>query len=216
MRTLLIAALLSVGTLPLSAMLTFESPVIDVKAEPTATKQVALFKFTNTGDRPVTIHDVKTSCGCTTTKLDKLNYEPGESGEITATLDLGGRVGKQHKEVTVSTDDPAQQSISLKLIVEIPELIAFSSRGLVWSQGAPPTVQTIKVKVVHTEPIKIKEIKSNDAFFKIELHTIIEGREYEIDVTPTSTAERTPRSATIITDFPWENPKTFTLSLRVN
>jgi len=39
-------------------------------------------RFTNTGKTPVSVLDIKPSCGCVATSLEKFDYAPGESGEI--------------------------------------------------------------------------------------------------------------------------------------
>ena len=55
------------------------------------------FAFKNTGQTPVTIKDLHTSCGCTTAKLDKKSYAPGESGEVVATYSFRGQTGAHMK-----------------------------------------------------------------------------------------------------------------------
>jgi len=47
-------------------------------------KQTATFKFTNIGNTPVTIQQIISSCGCTTTNHTKSPIMPGGAGEITA------------------------------------------------------------------------------------------------------------------------------------
>lgn len=59
------------------------------------------FPFTINGNARITITDIKTSCGCTTAKLDKTTYAPGESGNITATFIIGDRTGEQTKHIRV-------------------------------------------------------------------------------------------------------------------
>ncbi|MEY2526324.1 MAG: hypothetical protein QOE73_1095, partial [Verrucomicrobiota bacterium] len=76
---------------------------------------VGHFKYKNTGDKPVRIKSVKSSCGCTTAQTQKDQVGPGESGEITATFKIGDRTGTQVKSVSVETDDPVHSSIGLVL-----------------------------------------------------------------------------------------------------
>ena len=47
----------------------------------------ATFHFTNNGNQPLIIEQVKTTCGCTSAKLAKMKYAPGEHGQIDITLD---------------------------------------------------------------------------------------------------------------------------------
>lgn len=64
------------------------------------------FVLTNTGDAPLVITKVQTSCGCTTTALSKTTLEPGESVELTATFDSTHYSGKVGKSITVESNDP--------------------------------------------------------------------------------------------------------------
>lgn len=41
-----------------------------------------VFTFTNTGDAPLIISDIETSCGCTVVKFSKEPVMPGKTGEI--------------------------------------------------------------------------------------------------------------------------------------
>ena len=50
-------------------------------------KVTCKFKFTNTGDGPLVIHQAMASCGCTVPKYPKEPIRPGETGEITVTYD---------------------------------------------------------------------------------------------------------------------------------
>lgn len=47
------------------------------------------FKFNNVGPVPIVVHDVETSCKCTSATFSKEPVQPGESGTITITLHAG-------------------------------------------------------------------------------------------------------------------------------
>lgn len=64
------------------------------------------FTFTNNSDVPVVIERVRTSCGCTTTKLEKLRFEPGEGETIEATI-RPKSPGVNRQTVTVLIAEPA-------------------------------------------------------------------------------------------------------------
>ena len=73
------------------------------------------FNFSNEGKRDLEILSVKTSCGCTTTKLDVKTFRKGKSGTITATFNTRGRKGRQHKTITIITNDPMNPQIVLTI-----------------------------------------------------------------------------------------------------
>ena len=74
-----------------SAALTWETTEVDVHPTLSDKTAVAHFKYKNTGDKPVKITSVHPSCGCTTAALAKDVVAPNESGEITATFNIGDR-----------------------------------------------------------------------------------------------------------------------------
>lgn len=76
--------------------------------------------FKNTGEAPLEIIDVKTSCGCTAALLSSKKLNPGESGNVRIELDTTGREGKLTRTVTLFTNDPAQanQTITLSANIE--------------------------------------------------------------------------------------------------
>lgn len=67
-------------------------------------KLAVSFRFKNTGDKPLVIESVQPACGCTVADYPKQPIKPGEEGEITGEFDSQGRVGQQHKEITVTTN----------------------------------------------------------------------------------------------------------------
>lgn len=63
------------------------------------------FEFENVGNSVLVIKNVSTSCGCTTTQLEKLEYQPGEKGVIPVKFNSKGYSGKTTKTITVSSND---------------------------------------------------------------------------------------------------------------
>ncbi|RLD44529.1 MAG: hypothetical protein DRI86_07250 [Bacteroidetes bacterium] len=77
------------------------------------------FDFTNEGKKTLNILKVKTSCGCTTTKLDVKTYKKGAAGKIDAIFNTRGRKGRQHKTITIITNDPKNPQITLTVKGEL-------------------------------------------------------------------------------------------------
>ena len=50
-------------------------------------KQIVRLVYTNTGDVPLVVTEVRTSCSCTTVKHDRGKLLPGERAAITITMD---------------------------------------------------------------------------------------------------------------------------------
>ena len=76
-----------------------------------------IFEFTNTGDAPLIISNVKSSCGCTVPSWPKAPIMPGASGEIQVKYDTN-RVNPIRKTITV-TSNADTPTIALKIKGEV-------------------------------------------------------------------------------------------------
>ncbi|NQD71804.1 DUF1573 domain-containing protein [Sphingobacterium shayense] len=61
------------------------------------------FKFSNNGDAPIIISEVKPSCGCSVAEFTKTPVKPGESGTITVTYNAAAK-GPFTKQFTVKSN----------------------------------------------------------------------------------------------------------------
>ena len=112
--------------LSIFAMVTFAAGEAEIKFEKTShdfgtfsessPKVTCVFKFTNTGDKLLVIHQAIASCGCTVPQYPKEPIKPGEGGEIIVTYDGAGKFpGHFKKSITLRTN--AKQEI-VRLYVE--------------------------------------------------------------------------------------------------
>ena len=65
------------------------------------------FKFTNTGDSPLVITEVKTSCGCTASNYPKTAIQPGKTSKITVDYNAK-KLGVFSKTISVVTNADEQ------------------------------------------------------------------------------------------------------------
>ena len=80
------------------------------------------FHFTNTGNVPLLISNVTTSCGCTIADYPREPIAPGKDGFIKATYDSKGHHDFQSRSITVSSNTmPAQTVLRMKGIVKTPD-----------------------------------------------------------------------------------------------
>jgi hypothetical protein len=78
------------------------------------------FRFKNTGDKPLIISNVSTSCGCTTIpEKPKGPFAPGEEGVIKAKFDSKNMAGERVREVFVSANTKKSTSHILLLRVDV-------------------------------------------------------------------------------------------------
>ena len=73
---------------PKGADIEFQTNVIDLgELSQEDDKQIVRLVYTNTGDVPLVVTEVRTSCSCTTVKHDRGKLLPGERAAITITMD---------------------------------------------------------------------------------------------------------------------------------
>ncbi len=101
------------------AKIEFKSETIDYGQIAKGSDGLRVFEFTNTGNEPLIISDVKSSCGCTVPEKPKDAIAPGKTGEIKVKYDTK-RVGPIRKTVTVysNASDPIK---ALKIKGEVSE-----------------------------------------------------------------------------------------------
>lgn len=120
MKKLFLTTILSIF-----ALVTFAAGEAEIKFEktshnfgsfPETEKVTCTFKFTNTGDNLLVIHQAIASCGCTVPQYPKQPIKPGENGEIKVTYDGSGKFpGHFKKSITLRTN--AKQEI-VRLYIE--------------------------------------------------------------------------------------------------
>ena len=70
------------------------------------------FRFRNSGDKPLVIERVTPTCGCTVADPPKEPIAPGKEGEIKGVFDSNGRIGPNHKTLTVlANTKPSQEKL---------------------------------------------------------------------------------------------------------
>lgn len=82
------------------AEIKFESLTFDYGTVKVGEVKVGTYTFTNTGNKPLILDEVKTSCDCTTIEFPKAPIMPGKTGVIKATY-TAKEVGQISKWITV-------------------------------------------------------------------------------------------------------------------
>ena len=96
-----------------TAKIEFETNVIDYGTIEKGANGVRVFKFKNTGNAPLVISKVTTSCGCTVPKKPEAPILPGESGEIEVEY-ATTRVNPFRKTISV-TSNADTPTVALKI-----------------------------------------------------------------------------------------------------
>ena len=99
------------------AKIDFKSDTIDYGTIEKGANGVRVFEFTNTGDAPLIISQVTSSCGCTIPKKPDGPILPGKTGQIEVKYDTN-RVSPIRKTVTVISNAETP-TVALKIKGEV-------------------------------------------------------------------------------------------------
>ncbi len=101
----------------------FDSETIDYGKIALGSEGKRVFEFTNVGEAPIIIKDIKSTCGCTVPKKPEQPIMPGEKGQIEVSYDTK-RPGGFSKAITIYSNAKAERKM-LKI------------KGFIVKDGAP-------------------------------------------------------------------------------
>ena len=99
------------------AKIEFKSDTIDYGTIEKGSNGVRVFEFTNTGNAPLIISNVTSSCGCTIPKKPDSPILPGKTGQIEVKYDTN-RVSPIRKTITVISNAETP-TVALKIKGEV-------------------------------------------------------------------------------------------------
>jgi hypothetical protein len=173
----------------------------------------AKFAFKNTGPDTVTIKKVTTSCGCTTAKLAKNTYAPGESGEIDVKFNFGSRRGPQRKIIAVIGEDKREWMLDLRVYIHEP--LTLTPALVYWRTGDAPEAKAVKLTTADGQKVAVKSVTSSDKRVSATVSAVKPGEEYLVNVKPADTSAKLAAELTVATDFPPDAPRSYRIFARI-
>ncbi len=144
------------------------------------------FVLRNEGDGILEIKNVRASCGCTTTELEKDRLAPGEEVEIGALTNLRGRQGRNTKRVSVTTNDPENPTVHLTMTVTVESSVTIEPArvnfGEIYDDG--PLEETVNIHSTIddlTFSVTSAELTDMD-FIEHEIEVVEPGKSYNINI----------------------------------
>jgi hypothetical protein len=165
----------------------FDSESLDFGNVQSGSPINASFQFKNAGDAELEIVNVHPGCGCTKAEAKKTKLAPGESSTIDAVFNSTGYNGPISKSVSVTTNDPARQSLALLIKATIsmgalvkPSTLSFDNLRVNGSKTFTLTVTPLDPKTFAiTEVVPVGSHITVPGFRKVETRT---GAYWEIFV----------------------------------
>lgn len=147
------------------AVITFDKQRHDFgKIEEVGGTVTCNFIFSNTGDEPLIINKVRTSCGCTVPEYTREAIAPGDSGILKITFDPEGRPGNFSKSIYVTANTTPERTI-LRIIGEVvKDRVADTKASYAYRLG------DIAIKTLHVSFKKI--IKGSESIEELEIANV--------------------------------------------
>ena len=148
----------------------------------------SVIQFKNSGQLPLKIMRVQTSCGCTAAELNQMEYQPGETGEIEVTFNSKGFSGVVRKYVTIYLEEGTPSSSRIVLQANIKTNIEIKPAYLDLQNiemQSQDTDRSFLVTNNFNQPLVIKEILTNIKNLQISFNqiTLDPGTSEEITIT---------------------------------
>ncbi len=165
-----------------------------------------VFTLRNTGEHPVNILHVQSTCGCTTAGVTDQQLAPGATTELAARISLLGRSGPQNYSLRVQTDDSAHPVIFLRLhgsvmrdFIVDPQRLAFS-----WPAAQDALSAGVTLTSGGVTEFAITGIRVSDSAIAADVPMLQKGRTHLVTVRIDPERMQAPfqGSVTVETDHP--------------
>jgi hypothetical protein len=131
--------------------ITFTATSHDFGRVPEIAEHTATFRFSNTGDQPLVISRVKTTCGCAAATPDKRRYLPDEEGRIDVVFEPSAP-GPQRKYVNVFNNADPDGPTKLMIIADVEPFLVIEPRLLDLGVLPPGREHHVQVRVSADDP----------------------------------------------------------------
>jgi hypothetical protein len=143
-----------------SPKIRFESDVFDFGEVGPNQKNTGKIKFTNTGDAMLKITKVARCCGVVT-KLGKMEYEPGESGELEIVWNSGSQPSTFRRKLVIHSNDPKTPHTTINIQAKVVLQVDWEPKSLrLFLDEKNARCPKITIYSVDKQPFSIQQFKS--------------------------------------------------------
>jgi len=159
----------------------FEELVYDFGEVGPGAKQTGQFKFTNTGEGLLKITKVSQCCGIVT-RLDKMEYAPGESGVLEVEWNSGPLESTMKRQLVVHSNDMANPQTTLTITAETVLKVAWKPKRLrLFLDEENAGCPKIKINSVDNRPFSITGFKSTADCITADYDPTAEATEFVLE-----------------------------------
>jgi hypothetical protein len=164
-----------------SPRITFDNMVYDFGEVGPNKKNTGQIKFTNTGDALLIITKVDRCCGVVTS-LDKMEYEPGESGTLKITWNSGPRQSTFTRKLTIHSNDPVTPQAILTITAKVVLQVDWEPKSLrLFLNEENAGCPEITIQSLDKQPFSILEFKSTADCITADYDSSVEATKFILE-----------------------------------
>ncbi|MCH7870098.1 MAG: DUF1573 domain-containing protein, partial [Planctomycetes bacterium] len=144
------------------------------------------FTLKNTGDAPLEILEVTSSCSCTAVKPERTRLAAGESTVFLVSIKTHTRTGPVNAVVTVKSNDPLNPRVQLAVEGEVRPAFKIDPTNSVTLgriTTATRLTRTIDIHNLYPEPARLSLEPIESSPWDVKLIEVKPGRDYRLEVT---------------------------------
>jgi hypothetical protein len=130
-----------------------------------------VIRFINTGEEDVTIRQIRTSCGCTTSEIEDKVIVPGDTATVEFKINTRGFQGQVHKSITIEFENPDLKPQTIRLLADCINYLDYNPSYLAFTQlhVNPDTLLRREVRLTNhfNKAITIKSIRNDMEILKV-------------------------------------------------
>lgn len=128
------------------------------------------FEFVNTGDAPLLIDRVKSTCGCTGVLLSEKTILPGDRGTVKATFDSSRFQGAVKKRILVYSNAPGDAPYVFTVQGEVTLPLQFSPQRVVFRDVPVGEQRILSLELTNRTdaPLRIANLRTSNTAFRAE------------------------------------------------
>lgn len=150
------------------------------------------FIFKNNGAEPIAILSAVPSCSCLKlSTMEKEAYQPGEEGVLEARYTRTSRAGPQNYKITVTTTDPQNPTVTLRVNVASTTNYVVTPSNAHWVMGAQSGSKVLLFRDIRQAGVRPTAVFSTDPNFVAEIQSKNDDGAYPIVITAISTEKVT-------------------------
>jgi len=161
--------------------ITFENVVYDFGEVGPNRMNTGQIKFTNTGKALLKITKVDRCCGVVT-NMDKMEYEPGESGNVEVAWNSGPRESTMSRKLTIHSNDPKTPEISLSLTAKVVLQVDWEPKSLrLFLNEENAGCPKITINSIDKQPFSILQFKSTADCITADFDSSVEATKFILE-----------------------------------